>query len=283
MDPLSIALLSQLIPTAIDLGKAGVQGYKANQLSKTVRPTYQIPEEILGALNNAKYVGSMTELPGQNIMENKLGANLNRGVGELRNVSSTSADMAANVARLYSANNRSLNDIGIAAGQNWLNNQGNVRNALQMLAGYKDKAFDFNQVQPYLNNKAAEAALREGSFRNLSSAGTNLASSIGGAANMKYIQNLLNPEQEDGEGGSGTSQINLGNLTSENFRSTTQNPFNSNSLSLDLYNQVMGGAGNNNGVYPRNPTQSNLPIDISNINMDQLYQLVQAINNRPKQ
>jgi hypothetical protein len=181
-------LLSQLVPTGINLAKAGVQGYKANQLSKTGRPQYNIPQGVLDSVNQSRYLASMKELPGQNLMENKLGQNASKGINELKNVSANGADLASNVARIYAGQNDAVNNLGIQAGQNWLNQQGQLNNNLQNLGVYQEKAWDYNQNQPYQAAKAAESALREGAFRNLTSAGINIASGLGGAAMMKYQQ-----------------------------------------------------------------------------------------------
>ena len=133
----------------------------------------------------------MTELPGQNLMEAKIGQNLSKGVSELERVSTNPADLASNVAKMYMSGNESINDIGLEAGQQYLRNQGLLTDALGSIAGYRDKAFEINEMQPYENNMAASAALREGSFRNASAAGQDLSSGLSGYANMEYYNNML--------------------------------------------------------------------------------------------
>lgn len=207
MDPISALLLAQAIPTGINLVKSAVQGHKANQLAKTPRPTYEIPQGVLDAVNNAKYVASMRELPGQNLMENRIGQNVSRGIADLKDVSSNPSELASNVARMYLGSNNALNDIGIAAGRNWLGNQAALRDALGTLGEYQNRQWELNKYQPYANNMAASSALREGSFRNLSAAGQNIASGISGYANMKFQQDML--DQLLGNGGEDGS-INIG-------------------------------------------------------------------------
>lgn len=191
MDPLTIAMLAKLVPMGINAIKSGVQASQAKKLAKTERPEYQIPEEALQALNQAKYLSGMTELPGQNLMEAKVGQNLSKGVSELERVSTNPADLASNVAKMYMSGNESINDIGLQAGQQYLRNQGMLTDALGTMAGYRDKQFEINEMQPYENNMAASAALREGSFRNASAAGQDLSSGLSGYANMEYYNNML--------------------------------------------------------------------------------------------
>ena len=213
MDPITMMILSQALPSAINGGKAIAQGIKANKLSKIERPTYGIPQGVLDAVNQSKYLASMRELPGQNLMEGRLGQNTSKGINELKNVSANAGDLASNVARMYSGNNDALNNIGIQAGQNWMNNQNGLNQVLQTLGGYQDKQFEYNKNQPYQAAKAAESALREGAFRNLTSMGTNIASGIGGAANMMYQQNALDELTGGGPsafgGNSGTTMPNM--------------------------------------------------------------------------
>lgn len=184
-----IAVASAAIPAAIGLGKAGVQAYQARQFAKAKRPEYEIPEATTGALNSAKYQASQTQLPGQTQMQQNLDMNTSRGIASLQDVSSSGAGLSSNIASLYRGNVAGQNQLGIAGAQNWNNNQGILRAALSQYGGYQDKAWDINKFQPYLAKKGAESALREGSFRNLAAAGTDIARAGAGYAMMKNGQN----------------------------------------------------------------------------------------------
>lgn len=190
-------LAAQAIPTAIDLGKSVTQGVKAGKLSKIQRPTYEIPEAVKAALNQSKYLASMRELPGQNVMEARLGENTSRAISQVQNAAANPADLAATIAKIYGAQNQGIQDIGIQAGQNWMNNQNQLNQMLQTYGTYENQAFDYNQNQPYQAAKAAEAALREAAFRNLSSAGTNLASGMSGYANLALEAKKNNIDLKD--------------------------------------------------------------------------------------
>jgi hypothetical protein len=183
--------LSQLIPMGVKAIKGVQQGAQAKKLANTPRPQYQIPQEVLQSLNQAKYMASMTELPGQNLMESKIGQNVSKGISELERVSSNPADLASNVSRMYLGANDQINNIGVQAAQQWLQNQGMLGNKLENMGAYRDKEFQLNQMDPYQNNMAAASALREGSFRNLNAAGEDMSSALGGYANMKYYEDML--------------------------------------------------------------------------------------------
>jgi len=193
MGPLGWGMLAaQAIPTAINLAQAISQKKKANEFAKTQRPQYEIPQGVLDAVNQSKYLASMRELPGQNLMEGRLGQNTAKGIAEMKNVAANPADLASNVARMYGAQNDAMNNIGIQAGQNWLGQQGQLNQALNRLGQYQQQQWDYNQNQPYQNAMAAASALREGAFRNAMAGGTNIASGISGALNMQNQQNMMN-------------------------------------------------------------------------------------------
>jgi hypothetical protein len=233
--PLAIMAAAQAIPFVINTAKGISQGYKAKQLAKTPRPEYQIPDALIKSVNNAKYISSMRELPGQNLMEGRIGQNLSRGIQDLKDVSSSPAELAANVSRMYSGSNNAINDIGMAAGQNWLNNQAGFRQALGQLAGAQDRQWQINKFDPYANDMAASAALREGAFRNISAAGQNIASGISGYGNMKFMENLY---------GGGDNSIGSG-TSAKTF--DTGNSGNAPNISLG---EAIGSANNMNGPNP---------------------------------
>jgi hypothetical protein len=191
MDPITMMALSQLVPMGVKAIKGVQQGAQAKKLANTPRPEYQIPQEVLQSLNQAKMMASMTELPGQNLMESKIGQNVSKGISELERVSANPADLASNVSRMYLGANDQINNIGVQAAQQWLQNQGMLGDKLENMGAYRDKEFQLNQMDPYQNNMAAASALREGSFRNLNAAGEDMSSALGGYANMKYYEDML--------------------------------------------------------------------------------------------
>jgi hypothetical protein len=192
MDPVTMMLLAQAIPAGLQLAKSYSQSKQAKELGKMERPQYEIPEAVQQQVNQARYLAGMRELPGQNVMEAKLGQNTAKGISQLQGASANSADLASNIARIYGAQNEGIQNIGLKAGQNWLGQQGQLSNALRMLGQYQQQQWDYNQKQPYEEAKAAEAALREASYRNLAAASTGIASGISGAANMRYQDDRFN-------------------------------------------------------------------------------------------
>lgn len=201
MTPVGWATLAaQGIPIALDLIKAAKQKHQLNQLEKVERPKYNIPQGVLDAVNQSKYLAGMRELPGQNLMEARLGQNTSKGIAEMRNVAANPADLASNVAKLYASQNQGLQDIGMRAGQNWLGQQGQLNQALQRLGNYQDKQFEYNQNQPYQAAKGAESALRQASYENLYSGLSGVGSAVAGGLSAMEQQKALNELKAKNQG-----------------------------------------------------------------------------------
>lgn len=195
------AILSTALPTALSLAKAYSQYKQMKEFENVERPKFEIPEAVKQQVNQAKYLGSMRELPGQNLMEAKLGQNTAKGIAQMQNAAANSADLASNIARLYGAQNEGIQNIGLKAGQNWLAQQGQLNNALGTLSQWQNKQFEFDKVMPYDDAKAAESAFRESSYRNLSSAVKD-ASALGTATSNYFqtknaIEEQRKKQQED--------------------------------------------------------------------------------------
>jgi len=185
-------LAAQGIPIALDLIKAAKQKNQLDQFANVQRPKYNIPQGVLDAVNQSKYLASMRELPGQNLMEARLGQNTAKGIAEMRNVAANPADLASNIAKLYGAQNDAMNNIGIQASQSWMGQQGRLNQVLQNLGHFQDKSWDYNQNQPYQAAKGAESALRQASYENLYSGLSGIGSTVAGGLSVAEQQKALN-------------------------------------------------------------------------------------------
>lgn len=205
------ALAAQGIPVAIDLIKAAKQKSQLDQFSQVKRPQYKIPQGVLDAVNQSKYLAGMRELPGQNLMEARLGQNTSKGIAEMKNVAANPADLASNIAKLYASQNQGLQDIGMRAGQNWQNQQGQLAQMLQTLGHYQDKQFDYNENQPYQAAKGAESALRQASFENVYAGLSGLGNTAAGGMSVIDQQAALNALLKK-SGGAGANGYPLAGL-----------------------------------------------------------------------
>lgn len=187
MDPITMMLISQGASAAINLGKAAHQAHNANKLGATPRPEYNIPQSQIEALNNAKYMASQTELPGQNIMQQKIDQGSAGALSNLKDVSQSGSALGSNIANIYRGNVGGQNQLNLAAAENFNNNQANFRGELNKMAPFEQKKWELNELEKYKNNMAASSALREGAFRNLSSGVSDIAALGSGYANMEMV------------------------------------------------------------------------------------------------
>lgn len=195
MDPLSIMILSSLIPAGINAIKSGVQKHQQNKLARqdnAKRPQYTIPAAVLQATNNAKYQASQTQLPGQGLIQQQINQQGAGALSNLKDASNNGAALGSNIAKIYRTGVDAENQLGIAGANNYNNNQAMLRAQLGQLGNYQQYGFDYNQNQPYQANVGAQSALREGSFRNLSAAGNDIGAVGSGYANYLMMQQLAN-------------------------------------------------------------------------------------------
>ncbi len=168
-------------------GAAAIKGisaaHQANLARKTQanRPTYQIPQEI--ADNQAMYKGlaNSSRLPGQSNLENQIGANSANGINAAMMGGGSSADVLASIGNTQNNTNGALNNLAVEGAQNQNMNKDKFANANNVMADYKNQAFDYNQNEPYQQAYARKMALRTASNANLNGATQDL---MNGAAMM---------------------------------------------------------------------------------------------------
>ena len=152
------------------------------------RPTYTIPQEVqdkLGqnAMNlNARSAGAARAQ--DNIFQSQATTiqNAQQSGGGVGNQLLAGAMAQANT-------NRSLADLSASEREDYQRRLGQLGQAQSEMAGYRDKAFDFNQVQPYENAAAAKSALIQGGIQNLFGASQGFMS-LGDGGNQQQNQPL---------------------------------------------------------------------------------------------
>ena len=225
------------VSVGLNLGMAAYQSHKAKKLANTPRPEYQIPQGQVEALNNAKYMASQTELPGQNIMQQKIDQGSAGALANLKDVSQSGSALGSNIASIYRGNVGAQNQLNLAGAQNWNANQQNLRGELNNMATAQDKQWTINKFDPYKNNMAAASAMREGAFRNATAGVTDLAAAGAGAANQKFWADQLNPPKGGATTGFASTVAPLGTNPTKGFNimQKTTPPQNNSGLSqIDL-------------------------------------------------
>ncbi len=173
------------IPSLWKLGASLFQHNKADSLTTQrpvyAPPSYSIPPEVQEYLSRTQNRLLDPNLPGQSIMEQKLGANTSNATAGVMESGKDSGDILNTISRIYSNQNDATNNLGATAAKNYQDlvqkKDSDVANALLTSAAYKDRKyseelgrykemFQGNQLDPYNQSAAAASALRNASGQN---------------------------------------------------------------------------------------------------------------------
>lgn len=156
--PIPIMAAIAVAQLAMSAGKAvagGIQDAKAKKaLNAMKRPTMAIPAEAQAALLNAEKQGLMTTLPGQDIMEQKVGSQVQSNVNALGEVA-TGGSLLEGANRAYQGGRNSITDLDVAAAKFNQASQSDYRQELGQMAALKNQQFQVNELDPY-NQKYGE-------------------------------------------------------------------------------------------------------------------------------
>lgn len=182
---LGAAALSAL-PSLIQAGKGIGQSFRAQGIERdNVRPNYQTPRQIFESTNLTRGAYMDPNLPGQSLMQDRIGAQAQSGYRAAREAATGSAGLLAATTGINQGALDATRDLQIEAARQQERDQRMYQQALREEATYADREFDVNKMQPYLDAAAAASALREASSRNIMGAVKNIT----GIANAADIFN----------------------------------------------------------------------------------------------
>ncbi len=172
-----LALAAAAVPALFQAGTAIHQGVQANRLRKMPRPEYERPEEIDAMLQNSRMLAGMTELPQQDILEDKIRRGTAENVGRMTDVTDSPAALLGNLSKMQTAENQQMQDIAMQAANFNVANQAQYRNQLNRAAQYGDKEWQYNTGDPYQAAMAQAAAKGNAATQNMMGA-LNTGSSL---------------------------------------------------------------------------------------------------------
>ncbi len=141
------------------------QQHRGNMMAKAnQRPTYEIPGEIQQNLNQAQSM-ALQGLPEEQKQQyvNNLQRSQNFGLGA---ASDRKGGLAGLGGLVQQGNDASMNLLSADAGARRQNQMG-LMNARTQLANYKDKAFEYNQANPYQEKAAAARSMQGAGLQNM--------------------------------------------------------------------------------------------------------------------
>lgn len=202
------------IQALMGLGRSivgGVQTMRANKALKNFKfPQYTMPSELENMLSMYQQRANAQELPGQSLIENKLGAQTTFGQRNAEKYASTSGQALGATTGLYGLQMNAVRDLGIKFADFKSQRQSELGQAQQVMAQAQDKQWEINQWLPaqYQYNqlqsqKQAGANNLWGGLQDVGSAGMNF---MGAQNQMNTMQGMY--PQYGNMGGIGGSQPN---------------------------------------------------------------------------
>lgn len=185
IDPLTASAVISAVPALYQAGSGIVQSITGKKL-RSKRPKYNIPGEAFQNLNDATSAYNASTaygLPGQGrIQNNLLQSQASAQQGIMQSQQSPSAQLLGLTA-VNANTNRTMADLGINSAQFRQQNMNQMRagmmSAREALARYRDREFELNKLNPFMDEMYAKGALRGSSMQNVYGGLTSLANTAG--------------------------------------------------------------------------------------------------------
>lgn len=188
MLPLAAMSLISAVPSAAQGITALLQGRKANQLSEgLVDPNYQIPGEYGQVLGNARSLASQKYMSGYGDLQEQVAQNTAGATSDILNAATSSSDALGAITQLQRNNNNTQSQIGFQNSQSLEGRQGDLRQALAMMGGQREKQFQLNVQDRFNRDAAAASALKFGALNN----GYNAVKGLSNAGAMYFGNKML--------------------------------------------------------------------------------------------
>jgi hypothetical protein len=204
--PLLIAGALAAAPSIYKGIKGLVQKGQARKIDDT-RPTYRIPGEINSNVSMYQNLANSDRMPGQSLTENKLNAGMASDINAIRETGGGGTNMLAAIAGLNANRNNAVNDLGIESANMRLGAMDRLSGARDMLANYKDQAFDYNQNQEFQYKRMKKNMLQNAGDENMYGAMEGLGSIGGQMMGMGNLGSGMQPLTSK-KMGSGMSNLN---------------------------------------------------------------------------
>lgn len=179
--PLIIPAAMMAASTLYQAGTGIGQMVKANKLSKTPRPDYQIPQEQIQALENARMMAAQNRLPGQGLIEQNMDRAMANSLQSVSQTATSGAQLSQAATSLGLDRMGAARDLGIKAAENKQQNQIRLADELKSMAAQRVKKWEWEKGQPYMNAMQSAAQLRAAGQQNI---GNAISSAAGGAMGL---------------------------------------------------------------------------------------------------
>lgn len=178
--------------TLFGIGQAIAANRKKKQaLAEYAANPYQIPESQIRATNIASKMAQGTELPAQDLMEERLASGTAQTVAQARRAASSPSQQLQTTVNAYLQEQQNRQALDMQAANSFQARQVAYQNALQQLAPYEQKKWEFDVLFP------TQAKLNEASAMGaagMSNIGQGISSGVSMYANQQYLNSLQTPQ-----------------------------------------------------------------------------------------
>jgi len=141
------------------------QAFKGSMM-KPKRPTYDIPDEI--GENVSMYKNFLNaRMAGGGYAENNIMSNQGTMLDQIRKGSVNSSQLLSMIGGVQGNTNRSFERLNQIEAEDQQRRAAGVAQARNTMARFRDKAFEMNEMQPYMDQAATKSALIGGGLRNM--------------------------------------------------------------------------------------------------------------------
>ena len=213
MLPLAAIGLGVSAGSAIFQGVKGIQQTReAKEMQKNLGPrvNYQIPEEARRALALYQNMAVSQTMPGQQLMQNTIDMQQAKALGNVTRAATSSQDLLGAMTNLGEQGMMQQQELGLAAAQNYNQNQQNLAGAYGTMAGYQEKV-NADKQQDWSERSAAAREMREAGLQNTMGA-------VQGLGQMGMMAAM------SGLGGESDPRTPIGDISTIESKSATQLP-----------------------------------------------------------
>jgi len=157
-------------------------------------PTYNRPEEYGDLMDLYRQQAGMSQLPGQQAYESRMGAGVAESVSDLQKSASSSATAQSSLVDIYGKKQDAIRDLAVQFAEYKTARQRDLAKGLEQGADYSDKEFEVNKWIPYQTRMNELTGQRQAGMNNLfggiegmASAGMNLLGTKAGLDALKGL------------------------------------------------------------------------------------------------
>ncbi len=187
-----LPLAAFAVPAAIQGGLGLMQLGAAGRMNPK-RPEYQVPDEVSQELAMSR-MSLNSEAPWLKRAEERLDQGTASAGYRLGRVAGNSSQLLAGLSGINMQANIARRGLMEADANDYARREANLRRSLGVMATYKDKQFQLNKMEPYMNEARTKAALTQGGLLNISGAANSGVQSLMGAQLLQNLQQQQNPK-----------------------------------------------------------------------------------------